>query len=391
LPKSENNKHANQEINVKNKMLNIGVVGCGYWGPNLIRNFRALQDCRIKVICDQDENRLKQLKSLYPEVHTEREFAKLIADKNLDAIVIATPVRFHYKMAKAALEAGKHTFIEKPMASSSSECAELNEIAQRNNLTLMIGHTFLYSAPVRKIKDIVKSGDIGTIQYISSRRLNLGLYQKDINVAWDLAPHDLSIILFIMEQSPQSVNCRGNCHVTPGIEDVTNMALTFQNNQLATVHNSWLDPRKVREMTIVGTRRMIVYDDVEPLEKIKIYDARVDRPPHYNTFAEFTYSYHYGDIYVPYVKQEEPLKVECQHFVDCINTGATPISNGQHGLELVRILEASSQSLRNHGAAVYLDSQESAKQPVIRVRPSATARLANGQGNGHRARAVRAL
>lgn len=354
----------------------------------------------MKVICDQDVNRLKQLKALYPEVQTETSFEKVIADKSIDALIIATPVRFHYKMAKASLEAGKHTFIEKPMASSSAECEELNEIAQKNGLTLMIGHTFLYSAPVRKIKEIVQSGDIGQIQYISSRRLNLGLYQKDINVAWDLAPHDLSIILYIMEEAPLSVNCRGNCHVTPGIEDVTNMALTFANNQLATVQNSWLDPRKVREMTIVGTRRMIVYDDVEPLEKIKIYDARVDRPPHYNTFAEFTYSYHYGDIYVPYVKQEEPLKVECQHFVDCIATGATPISNGHHGLELVRILEASSKSLKQNGAPVFLREEANAgtARPVIQIRPTltgsrvrATIANGNGNGNGHRSRRIRAV
>jgi predicted dehydrogenase len=380
---------------VKKKIINIGVVGCGYWGPNLIRNFRALQDCRMKVICDQDLNRLKQLKSLYPEVQTETSFEKLLGDKSIDAVIVATPVRFHYKMAKAALEAGKHTFIEKPMASSSAECEELNELAAKNGLTLMIGHTFLYSSPVRKIKEIVSSGDIGQIQYISSRRLNLGLYQKDINVAWDLAPHDISIILYIMEQAPLSVNCRGNCHITPGIEDVTNMALSFPNNQLATVQNSWLDPRKVREMTIVGTRRMIVYDDVEPLEKIKIYDARVDRPPHYNTFAEFTYSYHYGDIYVPYVKQEEPLKVECQHFLDCINTGASPISNGQRGLELVRILEASSKSLKANGAPVYLnDEAKENARPVIQIRPAGRARAnVNGHanGNGHRSRGVRVL
>ena len=378
---------------MKKKILNVGVVGCGYWGPNLIRNFRALQECKMKVICDQDVNRLKQLKALYPEVQTETVFEKVLADKSIDALIIATPVRFHYKMAKASLEAGKHTFIEKPMASSSAECEELNEIAAKNGLTLMIGHTFLYSSPVRKIKEIVKSGDIGQIQYISSRRLNLGLYQKDINVAWDLAPHDLSIILYIMEQAPLSVNCRGNCHITPGIEDVTNMALTFPNNQLATVQNSWLDPRKVREMTIVGTRRMIVYDDVEPLEKIKIYDARVDRPPHYNTFAEFTYSYHYGDIYVPYVKQEEPLKVECQHFIDCINTGASPISNGQRGLELVKILEASSKSLKANGAPIYLnDEVNEPARPVIQIRPAAGARTnGNGHsnGNGHRSRGVR--
>jgi predicted dehydrogenase len=380
---------------VKNKPINIAVVGCGYWGPNLIRNFRVTPGAKVKTICDMNTDRLAQLGSLYPEVQTETRFENVLDDKSIDAIVVATPVRFHHKMAKAALEAGKHTFIEKPMASSSAECEELNDIARKNHLTLMIGHTFLYSSPVRKIKEIVQSGDIGQIQYISSRRLNLGLYQKDINVAWDLAPHDISIILYIMEQTPLSVNCRGNCHVTPGIEDVTNMALTFRHNQLATIQNSWLDPRKVREMTIVGTRRMIVYDDVEPLEKIKIYDARVDRPPHYDTFAEFTYSYHYGDIYVPYVKQEEPLKVECKHFVDCIKSGATPITDGHHGLQLVRILEASSASLKENGAAIYLEKEKDHRHPVIQIKTASRIGAngnGNGNGNGHSARkTVRAI
>jgi predicted dehydrogenase len=340
----------------------------------------------VKAICDEDEGRLKQLKRLYPEVQAEASFPNVLADKSIDAVVIATPVRLHYKMAKAALAAGKHVFIEKPMASSSAECEELNELARKNELTLMIGHTFLYSAPVRKIKEIINAGDIGQIQYISARRLNLGLYQKDINVAWDLASHDLSTILYIMDQKPTSVNCRGNCHVTPGIEDVTTMALTFPNNQLATIHNSWLDPRKVREMTIVGTRRMIVYDDVEPLEKIKIYDARVDRPPHYNSFAEFTYSYHYGDIYIPYVRQEEPLKVECQHFLDCVKTGEMPLSSGQHGLELVRILEASSKSLKANGAPVYLNESLSEQpRPVIHIHTVPGARAMNGNSRSSRA------
>ncbi len=339
---------------MKTKTVTVGVVGCGYWGPNLIRNFRSLPDCIVKTICDKDEGRLKQLKSLYPEVHAETDFDRMLADTAIEAVVVAAPVRFHYKMAKQALEAGKHTFIEKPMATSVAECEELNAIAKAKGLTLMVGHTFLYSSPVRKIKEIIKNGDLGAIRYIASRRLNLGLYQRDINVAWDLAPHDLSIILYIMDEAPVSVNCRGNCHVTPGIEDVTTMSLSFRNNQMATIHNSWLDPRKVREMTIVGTRRMIVYDDVEPLEKIKIYDARVDRPPHYNTFAEFTYSYHYGDIYVPYVKQEEPLKVETQHFLDSIKNGTKPLTDGHHGMELVRILEASSESIRQQGAPVHL-------------------------------------
>jgi predicted dehydrogenase len=204
----------------------------------------------------------------------------------------------------------------------------------------------------------VAYGDIGEIRYISSRRLNLGLFQKDINVAWDLAPHDISIVLYIMGQSPTSISCWGNAHVTPGVEDVTTMCVNFDQNRFATIQSSWLDPRKVREMTVVGTRRMIVYDDVQPLEKLRIYDMRVDRPPHYDNFAEFQYSYHYGDSYIPYVKQEEPLKVECQHFLECIQHGRNPVTGGKQGLEVVKILEAANASLRQNGAAVQFRTKE---------------------------------
>jgi predicted dehydrogenase len=241
------------------------------------------------------------------------------------------------------------------MASSSAECEELIEIAESKGVVLMIGHTFLYSAPVRKIKEIILSGDVGEIRYISARRLNLGLFQKDINVAWDLAPHDISIILELMDEFPIRINCQGNAHITPGIEDVTSMSLTFPNNRFATIQNSWLDPRKVREMTIVGSKRMVVYDDVASLEKLRVYDSRVDVPPHYDTFAEFQYAYHYGDMYVPYIKQEEPLKIECQHFLDCIRQGLTPLTNGEQGLKLVKILEAASSSLKRNGASVNLN------------------------------------
>jgi predicted dehydrogenase len=200
----------------------------------------------------------------------------------------------------------------------------------------------------------VQAGDIGEIRYINSRRLNLGLFQKDINVAWDLAPHDISIILHILGELPQTVNCQGNAHVTPGIEDVTNISLSFRHKRFATIQSSWLEPRKVRDMTIVGTRRMIVYDDLQTHEKIRIYDVRVERPPHYDTFADFHYSYHYGDSYIPHIQQEEPLKAECQHFLDCIESGVKPLTSGYEGLELVRILEAASASLKDRGAPVSL-------------------------------------
>jgi len=282
------------------------------------------------------------------------DYDHMLNGVELDAVVVATDVKSHYPMAKASLLAGKHTFIEKPMASSSEQCEELIEIAQRKSLVLMVGHTFLYSPAVRRIREIVDSGDIGEIRYICARRLNLGLFQNDINVAWDLAPHDISIILSIIGEQPITVNCRGSAHITQGVEDVTTMCLGFTRQRTAIIHSSWLDPRKVREMTIVGSKRMIVYDDVAPLEKIRIFDARVESPPHYDTFAEFQYAYHYGDMYVPYIKQEEPLKTECQHFLDCIRTGTSPATDGRQGLELVRILEASTRSLEKGGAPVEL-------------------------------------
>jgi predicted dehydrogenase len=346
------------------KPIKVGVVGCGYWGPNLVRNFRSLPDCALKVMCDVNEDRLKHLKTLYPEVKGETDFNHMVNSAGLDAVVIATTLKSHYAMAKASLLAGKHTFIEKPMAASFEECQELNDIAQEKGLVLMIGHTFLYSAAVKKIKEIVDWGDLGDIRYISARRLNLGLFQQEINVAWDLASHDISIILHIMGEMPTSVNCRGSAHITPGVEDVTSMCLTFGKDRSAIVHSSWLDPRKIREMTIVGSKRMIVYDDVAPLEKIRVFDVRVERPPHYDTFAEFHYAYHYGDVYAPYIKQEEPLKTECQHFLDCIREGKTPLSSGAQGQETVRILEASSLSLKHQGSAVRLDQLDAMRHEL---------------------------
>lgn len=352
----------------KLRQINICVVGCGYWGPNLIRNFRSLPGCNMKYMCDVSAPRITHLKSLYPEVEGRLDFEELLQNPDIDAVAIATPVKEHYSMAKASLSAGKHTLIEKPMASSAAECEELLEIAHSNCLVLMVGHTFLYSAVVRRMKAIIEAGDIGEIRYISARRLNLGLFQKDINVTWDLAPHDVSIVNYIVGEAPVAVNCSGRAHVRPGIEDVTAMCVHFPRDRFATIQSSWLDPRKVRDMTIVGTKRMIVYDDVEPLEKVRIYDVRVEVPPHYDTFAEFHYSYHYGDSYIPYVRQEEPLKVECQHFLDCIRDGKTPMTGGREGLEVVRVLEAASASLKLNGGAV----------PVVRKREQAAAPVQAG-------------
>jgi predicted dehydrogenase len=342
------------------KSVSVGVIGYGYWGPLLVRNFKSLADCRLKAVCDLNTLRLKHVSSLYSDIEASTQPLQLLNGSSLDAVVIATPVKHHYSLAKASLLAGKHTFIEKPMASSSAECEELIEIAQRNGLILMLDHTFLYSSPVQKIAQIVQAGDLGEIRYINCRRLNLGLFQKDINVAWDLAPHDISIILHILDEFPTAVNCQGNAHITPGIEDVTNMSLFFPRKRFATIQSSWLEPRKIREMTIVGTRRMIVYDDLQMREKIRIYDARVERPPHYDTFAEFQYSYHYGDSYIPYVHQEEPLKLACQHFIDCIGTLSEPLTGGRQGLEMVRILEAATASLRTNGAPVTFSRSDNA-------------------------------
>jgi len=345
-------------------MLTFGVVGCGYWGPNLIRNLNSLPDCEVKYVCDTRVERLAHMRHLYPQVTTTNRFNDLVDDPDVDAVIVAVPVRYHYEMAQKALEAGKHTFIEKPMARSSIECLRLIETAEQRRLTLMVGHTFVYSTPVRKIKEIVDSGQLGDIQYVSSRRLNLGLFQKDINVAWDLAPHDISILLHILGEAPISVNCQGKSHVMKGIEDVTDLSLQFANGTYASIQSSWLHPSKVRETIVVGTKMMLVYDALEPNEKIKIYDKRVEVPPYYDTFAEFQYSYYYGDVHCPFLKLTEPLKTECEHFRDCIVSGTGPESGGVEGLRVVQILEAASASLANGGGLIKITEPMQAGTPV---------------------------
>lgn len=335
--------------------LAVCVVGCGYWGPNLARNFSHIPGCRLAAVCDVDPVRLEAMESLYPSVPKYRDAEEMLAREKPDAVVVATPLRQHFKLAKAALLAGAHVLVEKPLASSSAECEELIFLAASRGLTLMVGHTFLYSAPVEMIKTLVVSGDLGEIRYINSQRLNLGIFQKDINVVWDLAPHDLSIILHVLESMPESVNCRGKANVTPGVEDVANLSLTFGSGKFATIQSSWLEPRKVRQMTIVGSRRMVIYDDIEPTEKIRIYDSRVETPPHYDNFGEFQYSYHYGDSYIPRIEQGEPLGRMCRHFVDSVISGSKPLTCGERGMDVVRVLEACTRSLNANGGAKRVD------------------------------------
>jgi predicted dehydrogenase len=334
--------------------INVGVVGCGYWGPNLIRNFRTLPGVRVRAMCDTNPQRLEHVRKLYPEVQAYTVFDQMLETPGLDAVAIATPLRLHYPMAKASLEAGKHTLIEKPMASSVAQCQELIALAERKHLVLMVGHTYLYSEALRRVKALVEWDEVGSILYVSCRRLNLGLFQQDINVFWDLAPHDLSILRYLLAEWPTAISCTGKAHFQDGIEDVTATSLCYAGNRFATLHHSWLDPKKVRDITIVGTKKMIIYDDVAPVDKIQVYDVRVERPAHYDSFAEFQYAYHYGDTRIIRVIQEEPLKVQCAHFVQCIRTGTQPITSGRDGLEVVGILEAASASLRQNGAMVPL-------------------------------------
>ncbi len=337
-------------------MATFAVVGCGYWGPNLVRNLVGLPGSRVKTVCDSSVERLTHMSQLYPNVQTTRDFEQVVGDKEIDAVVIAVPVSLHFEMARRCLEAGKHTFIEKPMARSSEECKALIELAEQRDLTLMVGHTFVYSTPVLKMKEIIQSGELGQIQYINTRRLNLGLFQKDINVAWDLAPHDISTLLFILGEKPVSVGCQGKAHINPGIEDVTDITLDFAGGAFASIQSSWLNPNKIRETVVVGTEKMLVYDDMEASEKLKIYDKRVQVPPHFDTLGEFQYSYHYGNVYSPYLKLVEPLSCECRHFLDCILNGTTPDSSGYDGLDVVQVLEAADQSMRNGGGLVEIEN-----------------------------------
>ena len=347
-----------EEPIVPGQLRGMAVVGLGYWGPNWIRNLFQSQCARRVVACDLDRKRRDHISRLYSGVETTACYDELLEDPDIEGIVVATPVSTHYAMARRALEANKSVLVEKPLATSSAQAAELVRLARDRNRVLMVGHTFEYSAPVLKIREIISTGELGDIFYISSVRANLGLFQRDVNVAWDLATHDISIILMLMGgRIPETVSCQGESHYGQDVEDVAMLTLRFSKNVIAFIHVSWLDPDKIRRTTIVGSKKMLVYDDTAPQEKIRIYDKGVSAPPHYDTFGEFQFSYRYGDIQIPRIEEKEPLGQECEHFVDCIRNEKAPNTDGLSGLRVVSVLEAASASLRQGGQMVPIGSK----------------------------------
>ncbi len=335
-------------------MLRIGIIGLGYWGPNLARVLQGLADCQVVALCDRSPTRLKRYASQFPEALATVNHEDVLNHETVDAVVIATPTKTHYQLARTALQEGIHTFVEKPLATSSQECEHLIDLADARGVVLFVGHVFLHSAPVAKLKELVTSGDLGDLYYISSTRLNLGPVRQDVNALWDLAPHDISIMLDLMGASPVSVSCAGLAYLNDQVHDVCSLALHFENKRMGIVHVSWLDPHKKRVMTVVGSKKMAVYDDIEPLEKIKVYDHGIEAPEYSDSFGEFQFSYRYGDTYSPRLVEVEPLKAECRHFVDCIVENRCPTTDGRNGLEVVKVIEAANLSLQNGNGRIDL-------------------------------------
>ena len=333
------------------KTTRIGVIGAGYWGPYLIRNFYELPEAELEMVCDLNQERLDHIKSRYPGVQTSQNFRDLLAS-DVDAVVIATPVSTHFNLARECLAAGKHVLIEKPLANNSPHGREMVEMAQNMGKILMVGHTFVYNPAVMALKEIIASGEIGEVYYINGTRVNLGLYQPDVNVVWDLAPHDISILLDILGMKPTTASARGGMFVKPGVFDVAYLTVQFPGCVMADLRVSWLDPCKIRRITVVGSKKMIVYDDIEPKDKVKIYDKGVDVQPYTDTYEEFHLAYRYGEAEPYPLDWHEPLRVECQHFIECIVNNTQPRTSGKDGLEVIKVLEAAQKSLLNGGEKV---------------------------------------
>lgn len=332
----------------------VAQVGLGYWGPNLARALATIDGAELAVLCDANPDRLKRLGRQFPGARLSTDYADVLADATVDAIVLATPVETHFDLARAALEAGKHIMVEKPLATSSAECEALIALAQERDLRLMVGHVFVYNAAVNKVKEFIDSGEIGEVYYVYSQRLNLGQVRQDVNAMWNFAPHDLSILCHWFGSEPENVTARGHSYIQPGIEDVVFMNMDFPGGIGASVHISWLDPHKIRRMTVVGSEKMVVYDDVSADAKLTIYDRGVTKRPvgdgdsslgSYRTFGEFQLLLRAGDVLIPKIDFIEPLIVETQHFVECIESGKAPLSDGQQGLWVVRALEAAQRSM----------------------------------------------
>jgi predicted dehydrogenase len=333
--------------------VNTACIGTGYWGKNLVRNFYNLSGCRLRVCCDLDPDNLAKNAVLYPGVELTQDYDSVLKDPSIDAVVLASPAVMHYEMARKALEAGKHTYVEKPLTLHGDEAEELCEIAESSGIVLMVGHLMEYHPGVNKLKSLIDDGTLGTLHYLYTQRLNLGIIRKDENALWSLAPHDVSIALYLLGQEPDTVSAKGECYLQPGIEDVVFCNLHFADRAMAQIQVSWLDPHKIRQVTLVGSQKMAVFDDMQATEKIRIYDKGVNGTD-YASYGD-ALTLRTGDITIPKIDMTEPLKTECEHFLTCIKEGKTPRSDGRDGLRVVKVLEAAQKSLKNNGVPVSLN------------------------------------
>jgi predicted dehydrogenase len=334
-------------------MLRIGVIGYGYWGPNIVRNFNTANGSQLTMVCDTNQQSLEKVKKAYPQINVTSNIDELIKNPEVDAIAIATPVFTHHELAKKALEAGKSVFMEKPFTYTVAEAEDLIELAAKKNLKLMVDHTFLYTGSVRKIRQLIDDDVLGRIYYFDSARVNLGLFQHDVNVVWDLAPHDISIMDHVIDTKPQSVVATGVGHFGRGLEDIAYLTFYYDNNVIAHINVNWLSPVKVRTTLIGGEKKMLVWNDIEPDEKIKVYDKGVQihtKEGKYNLLVD----YRWGDMWAPKIDQTEALKLIAEKFVDYVKNGGTILNDGIAGLNNVKMLEAASKSLSNKGAMVYI-------------------------------------
>lgn len=332
----------------------IAQVGIGYWGRNLLRNFASVEGARLVQACDQRPNVLQQVSAQFPGVKVTQDYEDLLTNPDVDAVVVATETPTHFEMASRALKAGKHVFVEKPMAQSVPEAEELVRLAEERDLRLMVGHLLLYHPAFRYIEDLIEAGELGDIYYLYSMRVNLGIIRQRENALESLAPHDLAVALAFLSGNPTSVSAQGQAYLQPDIEDVVFGTVFFDGGQIAHVHTSWLDPHKVRKVTVVGSKKMAVIDDVEGVEKVRLYDKGVDLAPGERRYVDYAeaMSIRSGDIHIPKIDMREPLRLECQHFVDSIRDGTRPRSDGNNGLMVVRILDAAQRSLKNDGSTV---------------------------------------